>query len=417
MNKMHTANLLSIGDELLIGQVINTNVAWLSAQLHEAGFRIHLHISVADTTEDIIQGLSRVSAGADLVLVTGGLGPTKDDLTIDAIAEFFNDEIAFHEETFTRLTTTMTRFGRDVKANQRHQCMLPSRAEVFNNDMGTAPGMYFEEGEKRYFFMPGVPFEMKHLFSDRLMPRLYADGWIQNHIQTTTILTAGIGEATLEQQISDIVDSFPTGLGISYLPGKAQVRLRLTAHHLPDSVVADYRDKLVKRLGTGVFGYETDTLEQVIGRILKSNGWTVGCAESCTGGNVSAMITSVPGASAYFKGSIISYANEIKNGVLGVSTETLEQHGAVSKACVREMVAGALRVLEVDVVVAISGVAGPDGGSEDKPVGTVFIGVGDRNEIKVKRLNATKSRTINIDYFSSFALNLLRLFLMGKGAG
>jgi nicotinamide-nucleotide amidase len=218
----------------------------------------------------------------------------------------------------------------------------------------------------------------------------------------------------LEELITDIIQIFPENLTISYLPGKAQVRLRLTGRGISDSVIQHHVDQITARLGNAVFGYGQDTLEAAVGRMLLNNQWTVGCAESCTGGAVSAKITLVPGASSYFKGSIISYSNEIKKHILGVSPHTLETDGAVSKSCVEQMVSGALSILNVDVAVAISGIAGPGGGSDEKPVGTVFIGVGDKNIIKVKQLTASKSRDVNIEYFTSYALNLMRLFLTEK---
>ncbi len=414
MNKIFRAGLLSIGDEILIGQVVNTNAAWLSEQLTSSGLSISNHLSVADEKSDIMDGLSALIANSDIVVVTGGLGPTKDDLTKTALASYFDDELIFHQETFDRLKQLMHRFGRTIKDNQRHQCLLPAKATILNNDLGTAPGMHFIKENIHYFFMPGVPFEMKHLFQDRIKSILEYHGMTSNHVLTQTILTAGIGEATLEDQIADIVESFPRGLGISYLPGKAQVRLRLTGRSITHETMNNFRFQIEERLAPGVFGHEKETLESVIGQFLLRKGWTIGFAESCTGGAVSAKITTIAGASSYFLGSVISYSNEVKHKILGVSLDTLEHHGAVSKACVREMVAGALKTLDVDVAVAISGIAGPDGGSEDKPVGTVFIGVGDANIIKVKRLNATKSRVINIEYFTSYALNLLRLFLLDK---
>ena len=408
------AALLSIGDEVLIGQVINTNASWLSEQLSLAGINVVCHLSVSDKADAICSGIEQLESAADLILVTGGLGPTKDDITKHAIAAHFDDNLVFHQETFDRLEKIMHRFGRKVKPNQRHQCELPSTARILKNNLGTAPGMYFIKKHRHYFFMPGVPFEMKHLFEDRIRPILDDLGMITNHTQTTTLLTAGIGEATLEQAISDIVDDFPEGLSIAYLPGKAQVRLRLTARNLPPATMTSTVEAISHRLGKAVFGENKDSLQRAVGQLLLENRLTVACAESCTGGAVSAMLTEVPGASRYFLGSIISYSNDVKMNLLGVSKSTLERHGAVSKPCVQEMVKGAINALKVDVAVAISGIAGPDGGSEEKPVGTVFIGVGDQETIKVKQLVATKSRDINIAYFSSYALNLLRLFILDK---
>jgi len=412
MKDINRVSLLSIGDELLIGQVVNTNASWISQRMTEYGFEIGHHLSVADKQEDIIAGLSLLSQHTNIVVVTGGLGPTKDDITKLALATYFNDTLDFHEETYERLAAIMKRYGRTIQDSQREQCRLPSKATIYENNMGTAPGMYFDENDVHYFFMPGVPFVIKTLFTERFVPILKAQGLISDRVKTETILTAGIGESSLEEKITDIVETFPKGLGISYLPGKAQVRLRLTGHDIDQLIIDAFVKKIVDRLGDKVFGFGDETLASVVGRLAIEKGLQVGFAESCTGGAVSAQITAIPGASAYFKGSIISYANEIKEEVLHVSPETIEKHGAVSAECVEEMVAGALDVLDIDIAVAISGIAGPTGGSEEKPVGTVFIAVGDKHEIKSKRLVAAKSRDVNIDYFTSYALNLLRLFLV-----
>ena len=412
MKKINKAAILSIGDELLIGQVVNTNASWLSNQLNLAGFKIERHLSVADDHMEINAGLEQLRSIADIILVTGGLGPTKDDITMAAVAQFFEDELVFHEDTFARLQKIMERFGRTVNDDQKHQCELPSTADVLPNELGTAPCMHFIDAGRHYFFMPGVPHEMRHLFTDRILPILSTDGLISSEIITKTILTAGIGESNLEQLISDIVDSFPEGLSIAYLPGRAQVRLRLTAISLDNETMDHYIKLIEERVGIGVFGHNDQTLESVIGELLMAKGLTLGLAESCTGGAVSAKITSIAGASKYYEGSIISYSYELKNKVLNVSQDTLNQYGAVSEPCVEAMIKGALEVLNVDVAIAISGIAGPGGGTEDKPVGTAYIGVGDGNSMTIKRLTATKSRAVNIEYFTSYALNLLRIFLM-----
>ncbi len=414
MTKPITASILSIGDELLIGQVINTNAAWLSDELLKSGISVIHHLSVADTKQAIIEGLTSLRQNANVVLVTGGLGPTKDDITISAISEYFNDKLIFHEETYERLGKIMRRFGRQLTENQKQQCYLPKSAMILKNDMGSAPGMYFLREDVHYFFMPGVPFEMQHLFSDRFIPILKDTALISDNISSTTILTAGLGESALEEEISDIVSDFPDGLSIAYLPGKAQVRLRLTGNGISGQDLSTSKNRIINRLGKGVFGFEDETLEMAVGKMALENNWTMGFAESCTGGAVSAKITTVPGASRYFRGSIIAYDNDIKHRILNISNHVLENAGAVSKDCVHAMVENALNVLDVDLAVAISGIAGPGGGTEDKPVGTVFIGVGDKHIVKVKRLVGTKSRAINIEYFTSYALNLLRLFMLDK---
>lgn len=410
--KANQVGLLSIGDELLIGQVINTNAAWLSEQLTILGLDVTVHHSIADKKDEIKQGLALLSEASKLVISTGGLGPTKDDVTKTALIDYFDDTLEFHEESYERLCRIMDRFGKSVNKNQKYQCELPAKAKKLKNDLGTAPGMYYEKGNVHYFFLPGVPFEMKHLFEVHIVPLLKEKNLISSRIRTSTVLTAGVAESHLEEQIADLVDQFPPGLHMSYLPGKSQVRLRLTSHDLPGSVIENFKSQIVGRLGRSVYGFEKDSLESIVGRLLLRQKRTLGLAESCTGGAISARITSVAGASGYFQGSIISYDNRIKMEVLGVKHETIEAWGAVSSQCVHEMVQGALEVLGVDVAVAISGIAGPTGGTPDKPVGLVYIGVGNRNDIRVSELKAGKSRAVNIDYFVGYALNLLRLFLV-----
>lgn len=405
------ASILSIGDELLIGQVVNTNAAWLGNQFAELGIANVEHLSVADTTTAILSGLRRLAQTTKIICVTGGLGPTKDDLTKVAICDYFDDTLQFSDETFERLTRLFARFGRSPQESHKMQCYLPTKARLFQNDVGTAPGMYFEQDGIHYYFMPGVPFEMKNLFAEKFIPLLRTKKLIDASLYAKTILTAGIGESILEQKIADIVSNFPAGVSIAYLPGKAQVRLRVSGRGVDPAIVDNEVDKIVACIGDVVFGFGTSSLAAEVGKRLIADKMTIGFAESCTAGRLSGKMTAVPGSSAYFMGSIVSYDNRIKTDILGVQEATLIAHGAVSAPCVEEMVKGALRVLDVDVAVAISGIAGPGGGSEEKPVGTVFIGVGTRDRVEVKRFIASKQREVNMAYFTSYALNMIRLFL------
>lgn len=406
------ASILSIGDELLVGQTINTNAAWLSQQLTAKGITVSLQLSVADTVQAIHHGLDILSAQSEIILVTGGLGPTVDDITKTAIISYFDDKLAFDSATYSRIEDIMSAHGLKPSESHKRQAHLPSKAILFPNPLGTAPGMLLNRLGIAYYFMPGVPFEMQALFTNAIWPDIILRRDWSPNILTRTICTAGIGETVIEDKIAHITNEFDKDVQIAYLPDKGLVRLRLTGSAESADRLDQYQLAIANVLGSAVFGYQDDTLLTPIATMLKAHNWTIGLAESCTGGAISTKITSQPGASLYFHGSIISYDNRIKRALLDVSPQTIETYGAVSAECVHEMVAGALKALGVDWAIGISGIAGPTGGSEEKPVGTVYIGVGHGNQIKVKRFRASKSREVNIDYFVHFALNFLRLELM-----
>lgn len=410
-------SLLTIGDEILIGQIVDTNSAWMAQQLNLIGARIQEMRSIGDEYAAIHQTLQNALELSDVVLITGGLGPTKDDITKKALADFFGTELVFHEPSFVRLERFFQRIGRPMVPALRQQAFLPANTEVLINKMGTAPGMWFDYHGKVIVAMPGVPYEMQYLMENEVLPRLKAH-FPGQPIVHRTLLTAGEGESNIALRLEDFEQNLPPYIKLAYLPNLAQVRLRLTAigedeaqlNRELDAKAAEIRELL----GDLIYGTEQESLEQYIGKLLLEQNSLLATAESCTGGYLAHLITAIPGASAYFQGSVIAYANAIKEDVLGVSPQTLATHGAVSEATVREMVPGALRVTGADVAVAISGIAGPDGGTPEKPVGTIWLAVGDRQHTQTLLLKAGKDRVKNIQYASYHALNFLRHFLLNR---
>lgn len=407
-------SLLTIGDELLIGQVVDTNSAWIGQHLNLAGYQVSGIFSVGDTQEAIHFGITRALERADVVLITGGLGPTKDDITKHALATFLGVELVFHEPTFIRIGKIFEKFNRPVQEAHRLQAMLPSNAEVLPNKMGTAPGMWMEWNGKVLVSMPGVPYEMHYLMEYEVLPKLKMT-FPGTPIAHRTLLTVGEGESIIADRLSHWEDALPKHIKLAYLPSLGQVRLRLTGTGKNEQELQALLDQKAAELAELVqdclFGTEQTRLEAALGQMLKARGLRIALAESCTGGNIAHLLTSISGASDYFEGSIVAYSNTIKTTVLGVSPKTLEEHGAVSEACVREMVAGALRVFHTDIALAISGIAGPGGGTPEKPVGTIWIAVGNHQSVSTLKIHAGKDRLKNIQFSSVMALNQLRLFL------
>ncbi len=416
-----TAHLLTIGDEILIGQIVDTNAAWMSRQLNLRGIRVNGKSSVGDVREAILAGIEHAGLQADIVIMTGGLGPTKDDITKKTLAELFGSDMTFNQEIHDRIAAYFTKIGRPLPPSMVDQATVPEKALLLPNKVGTAPGMWFERNGKIFISLPGVPFEMEYLMSNEVLPRLTAR-FPGRPITHRTLLTAGEGESNIARRIEAFEDSLPANIKLAYLPALGQVRLRLTGVWEGD-VTADAETRLNSQLDAKkaeleallpdlVYGYEEDSLEKVVGRLLLDQKKQFGTAESCTGGYIAHLITSVPGASDYFPGSIVSYSYEMKTKLLGVRPNTLIKHGAVSEETVREMVHGALETLHVDVALAVSGIAGPGGGTPDKPVGTVWMAVGDRaNTIAVRHIFG-RDRLKNIQLTGTYGLNMVRKFLL-----
>jgi nicotinamide-nucleotide amidase len=406
-----TAEIITIGDELLIGQTIDTNSAWMGAELSLAGFDIQKKTSVHDKRPDILKVLSDASGRADVVLITGGLGPTSDDITKRTLCEFFNTRLVMNREVLSMVEDMMQKRNFPMNENNRKQAEVPESCTVLTNAVGTAPGMWFEKDGTIFVSMPGVPSEMKYIMNRHVMPALKKKFTSQTIIHRN-IMTYGIPEARLAEILSSFEAGLPEYIKLAYLPASGIIKLRLTgtgsdSSLLSDSVEAQIR-KLYSIVPEVIYGENEESLEMVIGRLLKEKKKTVCTAESCTGGNIAHMITSVPGSSQYFMGSVIAYANEIKAQLLGVSNKVIEKEGAVSESVVGAMAEGVRSLMKTDYSVATSGIAGPDGGTEEKPVGTLWIAVASGSGTIAEKYTFSNERNANIIRFSLAALNLLR---------
>lgn len=411
------AAVLTIGDELLNGQTIDTNSAWIGQELNKIGITLVSKLSVGDTDKDIRAGLEYCYQHASLVIVTGGLGPTNDDITKQSLATFFDCDLTFSQVTYDRIVAYFEASNRQPTDAHRQQCYLPSKAELVTNERGTAPGMWMNKGRKFLLSMPGVPSEMKGLMLNGGLEKIAAlnpDQQIHHHI----IQTVGIGETYIAEKIKDIVARFPDYISIAYLPGLGSVKLRLTAigpdKNLLIAKNESFGKKIADLLGDPVYATGAKTLQQTVGEIAKNSKLTIGTAESCTGGHIAQLIASVPGASSYYKGSVVAYSNDIKENILNVSSETLKEEGAVCESTVKQMVSGLVNHLNVDVALAVSGIAGPTGGSKEKPVGTIWMAVGNKEKVISKKLQLSKTRDLNIKYTNVLGLDLLRRFLLSN---
>ncbi|MFT4736038.1 MAG: nicotinamide-nucleotide amidase [Cyclobacteriaceae bacterium] len=406
------AIIISIGDEILYGQTLDTNSHWISGELDKVGIKVLKKLTIADNRNEILESFKQAKEEADIVLITGGLGPTTDDLTKPLLAEFFGVSMVMNEDALEEVTQLFARSGREMSEANRGQAELPSNCTKITNSLGTAPGMWFDEENIIFIAMPGVPYEMKRMMELTLLPKLverYVDGVIYHKV----IKTIGIPESKLAAKIAEVADNLPDTIKLAYLPSYGQVKLRLTSTGPDFQQLKFETDKVVKAMlpliETYVYGYDDDEIEAVIGSLLMDRNCTLGTAESCTGGNVAALITSVAGSSRYYQGSIISYDNRIKIEQLNVNKELIHSHGAVSEEVVCQMANGVRERLGVDIGLATSGIAGPDGGTADKPVGTIWIAYADKDKTIAKKLQLTKDRKLNITFTSYALLNLLRL--------
>lgn len=408
------ATIVTIGDELLIGQVVDTNSAWIGQQLTALGVDVTEILSISDTALAIKEAMDRAYAQSDVILMTGGLGPTKDDITKKAIADYFNEDMYFDEAVFNKIQRFFNKLGRTPLESHRLQCYMPMSATILRNNLGTAPGMLFRNKDKILISMPGVPYEMKFIMVEEVIPLIKKLG-VQNIIYNKTIRTAGRGESQIAEMIFNITDRFPDHISLAFLPGLGQVRLRITGKGKDYEKVKKEVDAFVTEvnlvLDPLIFGYDEDSLPIVIGNILMEKNKRLALAESCTGGYLSHMITSIPGSSKYYDGSVVVYSYELKEKILGVNPVTLKTYGAVSEEVVKEMVEGCVRELGVDLGISISGIAGPGGGTPEKPVGTIWMAVSDGTRTITKKLSLNKSREINIKYTANAALILLWNFL------
>lgn len=404
------AEIITIGDELLIGQVIDTNSAWIAEQLNMTGIKVHQITSISDNQEHILQTLKEASTRAQLILITGGLGPTKDDITKQTLCKYFDTSLVFSEEAYKNVENLFYHRGIKVTEVNRQQAMVPANCKVLPNVNGTAPCMWFEKENCIYVSMPGVPFEMKAIMEQEVIPQLLHK---QNQVIIhRTILTEGVGESMLASIIETWEDALPEFIKLAYLPQPGMVRLRLTAYGNDREMLQDALSKAEKELyplaGKYIFGYDNDTIESVVGQLLRQKGMTLSTAESCTGGNIAQLITSIAGSSDYFKGSVVAYSNEIKEKMLGVAHQTLVDHGAVSEQTVIAMAEGIRERFNTDYSIAVSGIAGPGGGTDEKPVGTTWIAVTTPTGTTSRKFLLGDHRGRNIRKASVAALNMLR---------
>ena len=401
---------ISIGDELLIGQVINTNAAWLGEHLSEAGFQLDSIITIGDSEKAILDAFN-ACMDADLVLVTGGLGPTADDITKPTVCKFFETELEFCQKAYDNIVSLFNRRGFQMSERNRSQAMLPKLCEYIPNTYGTAPCMWLEKKGVVFTFMPGVPFEMKGIFTDELLPRI-KERFQAVPYEKRVIMTTGIGESFLADCIKDWEDALPDFLSLAYLPQYGMVRLRLSGRHedaeLLHSTLENEVEKLTQLIPDYIFAMQDQPIERVVFDLLINKGATFASAESCTGGNIAHVFTLIPGSSEAFKGTAVTYATPMKTKILGVPSETIEKFGVVSQEVVEGMAIGVRELMEADFGVATTGVAGPGGGDEENPVGTVWIGVATPNGVVSRRFNFGKDRENVINRATIGAFEMLR---------
>ncbi len=412
------AYIITIGDELLIGQVTDTNSGWIAQSLAPLGISVVGKMTVSDQPKEIVSALDYATNQADLIVITGGLGPTKDDLTVSVLAEYFGTELVFNEDAYAKMKTKLERYQVEVSGAHSNESYLPATATLLDNELGTAPGMWFEQHDTTYVSIPGVPREMKVILQNEILPRLLAQAG-DKHILYQTFLMAGIPESLLSEKLEEVEKEFPSFLSLAYLPKLGNIRLRIGGMHEDKAILAqaveDFSKKIMSAVGAYVVAEKDIDFAQAIGELLIKKNATLATAESCTGGNIAHLLTLNSGSSAYFKGSVVAYANEVKEQVLGVNHDTLQKYGAVSEQTAKEMALGVRKVVGTDFGVATTGVAGPTGGSTEKPVGTIWLAVASKDKVVTKKLQLGNNRLINIEFSSVLALNLLRkVFLVEK---
>jgi nicotinamide-nucleotide amidase len=408
------AEIITIGDEILIGQIVDTNSAWMARQLNNIGIKIKQISSVSDDREHILKALAEAASRVDIILITGGLGPTKDDITKNTLAEYFNVGMVENAETLANVTRIFAKTNRPLLDINKAQALVPENCEVIINHNGTAPGMWFESNGKVYVSMPGVPFEMMYLMDEQVIPRLKTAFKLPVIIHKT-LLTAGEGESFLAKRIADIEERLPEYIKLAYLPRLGQVRLRLSGYGSNDTGLEQEVDlftaEIAERVSNILVATEDIALEKAVLNLMESKGLTLAVAESCTGGYISHLLTQHPGSSNVFAGGAVVYSNALKQQILGVQSKTLNDFGAVSEETVVEMVKGALKNFHTDFAIAVTGIAGPDGGTPDKPVGTVWIAVGSLEKTTVKKFTFGSKRLQNIERSAAGAFSMLNTLL------
>jgi nicotinamide-nucleotide amidase len=409
------AEIIRIGDELLLGQVIDTNSAWIGQELNKLGINVHFKSTVGDSKDILLKTLNESAERSDIIIMTGGLGPTKDDLTKHVLCDYFETKLVQNEKVLEWVTSIFTNRNLPIITSNLEQAMLPESCEVLWNKNGTAPGMYFFKNGSAFISMPGVPFEMKCIFEEEVIPKLKKQFSFPTIIHKT-LLTVSIGESFLAKKIALIEDKLPNHIKLAYLPNVGAVRLRLSAYGSNQEALTHELNIIINELyaciGEYIFGEEEESLANAVGKLLIKNKQTLATAESCTGGYLAHLITAISGSSAYYKGSILAYDNSIKENILHIDKSIIETHGAVSEACVMAMASQARKLLETDFAIATSGIAGPSGGSAEKPVGTVWIAIASPTRCIAKVFNMGDHRGRTIERTALMGLDLLRKELL-----
>jgi nicotinamide-nucleotide amidase len=409
------AEIITIGDEILIGQVVDTNSAFLAAELNKVGIRVGQITSISDQRNPILTALDEAAKRAGLVVITGGLGPTSDDITKQTLADYFHTKLALKKEVLDHIRTLLAARGVEVNDRNIRQAELPESCRLLHNASGTAQGMWFEKKGTVFISLPGVPYEMESIMKDYALPQI-KEFFHLPPLRHITVLTHGLAESAMAMKIEPWEKALPASVRLAYLPSPGILRLRLSCFD-PErkngpELVTEELAKLRRLISEYIFGYDNDTIEEVTGRLLREKKRTLAVAESCTGGKIASLITSVPGCSDYFLGSVTAYSNTSKCAILGVNQASIQSHGAVSQAVVEEMARGARERFDADISIATTGIAGPSGGSVDKPVGTTWIAVATDHIVRSEKFSLGEHRGRNISKAAVAALFMLRKELM-----
>jgi len=405
------AEIITIGDEILIGQIVDSNSAFIAKELNNVGVSVVQITTTSDDVNSIVNSIKQAEKRAEIIILTGGLGPTKDDITKITLSKYFNTKLVHNQEVYNHVKSLLA--GRGITMNDLNgkQAYIPENCEILFNKVGTAPGMLFKQNGKVYVSMPGVPFEMKYIITEKFIPFL-KENFSTEEIVHKTIMTQGIPESHLAEKIESWENNLPQEIKLAYLPQPGIVRLRLSAigkdRNKLNTLIENEILKLQKIIPEAIYGFDEEKIELALYKLLKKQKKTMATAESCTGGNISALITSIPGSSSIYKGSIIAYSNEIKHKILNVSKQTLDKYGAVSKQTVEEMCKGLLQSFNTDYVISVSGIAGPDGGTEEKPIGTTWICIASKDKLIAEKHLFGEDRGRNIRRATLTALNMLR---------
>jgi nicotinamide-nucleotide amidase len=407
------AAIITIGDEILIGQIVDTNSAFISKSFDRIGVEIHEMISISDNKQHILDTFSKFQNKVDVVVITGGLGPTKDDITKKTFCDYFDDKLVVNEEVLKNVTQIIEGFyKRKITQINKDQALVPSKCTVLHNQVGTAPGMWMKKENTVFISLPGVPYEMKYLVENEIIPKIVVE-YKRPYIIHKTVLTYGIGESLLAETIENWENNLPDFIKLAYLPSPGRVRLRLSARgtdkEFLEQSIFENVTSLSQILGDSIVGYDDEeTLEIVISRLLTKQNKTISTAESCTGGKIAQILTSVSGASKYFKGSVVSYSTETKILVLGLSEDLIKKHSVVSAEVAKEMAINIQKLMKTDYAIATTGNAGPSKGDSDAEIGTVFIALATPNEVLIEEFNFGQPRDKVIDRAVVKSLEMLR---------